>query len=421
MLTPIATEFAEKIILALLIGSLIGLERSHSKQQEIIGLRTFALVTLLGCLLGILSDPGYFGMSDLPMIGFVAIGILSIILYVSNVYRFKEIGMTTAVAILLSYTLGVIFSMGREHYTEAIFIAVIMTIILFSKDRLHRMVNKISHKEMLDLLEFMILVGIIYPFLPLEPIKFFIVTIELQTLWMLIVLISVMNLVGFIGCRLLSAKRSMEFIGLLGGLISQKVSCASLGDAYKKTKNADLIAGSLLMSNGSLLIRNLVILGLFVPSVVTKVILPVLVGFLMLELFGYLKIRKSEKAVLKIESPFNVKSAVKLSLKLFMIIILIELLVRYLPGMFLATMFIGGLLSGASTIASLSIITKSSPGLIQENMIVIGFGLILASELLFGAIPILWLKKSTKVVEKAFPYFLITTIVIGALTLMCLQ
>lgn len=405
-----------KLILAFFIGALLGLEREHSKQQEVVGLRTFALISLLGCLLTIIGSD-FLGTGYLAIAGFVVVGLLAVALYIMNLFKFKEIGMTTTIAILLAYVLGVMVCMGQEmsEFKDPVFIAIMVALILFTKDRLHRLVRNISHKEMLDLMEFLIIVGIIYPFIPQSPIDLSIISLDLNSLWLLVMLISIMNLIGFIGSRLITGKNSMGFIGLLGGLISQKVSCASLGEVYKKTQNADLVAGSLLMANASLLVRNLILIGLFVPiEVLGKLVVPVLVGFTLLAGFGYYKIRNSKKTLLKIESPFNVENAVQLSLKLFLIIVVMELLMKYMQHMFFVTIFVGGIVSGAATLASLAIIAKGPIG-IDPVTIILGFGIITISELLLGIIPILWLKKSMPVVPKYMPYAIVATLVFACI------
>ncbi|MCD4740155.1 DUF4010 domain-containing protein [archaeon] len=410
-----------KILVAFLIGALVGLERTHSKQQDMVGIRTLALIALLACLLGILGPS--MNADYLPVIGFIFTGFLATALYIMNLWKFREIGITTIISMLLTYVLGFMASLatGIGDFQTPIFIAVLISIILFTKDRLHQMIWEISHKEMLDLMEFLLIIGIIYPFISETPYEIIpgLLSLDLHSLWLLTVLISVMNLIGFIGSRIISTKKSLAIISLLSGLISQKVSCASLAHAYTKTKNADLVAGSMLMANASLLIRNLILVSLFVPIIVVeKLLIPVIVGFILLAGFGYYKIRKSKKALLKIESPFNVQNAVQLSLKLFVIIIAMELLIKYTQHLLFPTLFIGGVVSGAATLASLAIISKEIT--MAPLVLVLGFGIITISEMLLGIIPIFWIKKSMPVIPKYAPYAIIATLAFTiAVALIC--
>lgn len=403
----IGIDFAQKIILATLIGALMGLEREHSKHQEAVGLRTFSLVSLLGCVLGVLAKPELMSADYLPILGFFAVGLLSLALYVGNLFKFQEIGLTTTISLLLAYTMGALVSI--DMYTEAVFIAVLVVVILFAREKLHSLIRHLTQKEMIDLLEFLVIVGIVYPFIPTTPIEFIGISIDLRALWLLVVLISIVNLVGFVGSRILTTKKCVSLIGFLGGLISQKAGCSSLIQIYKKTKDANLVGGSLITLNASILLRNLVLIGVFVPLLLPDLILPVLSGFLILAVLGYSKLKDSKRIALKIKSPFDVKNAAQISIKLFIMITIIELLTHYFPEAFIATIFLGGIVSGASTIASLAIL--GSAGKLGIDAILLGFGVASASELLFGAVPLMWMDKALDVVKKSFAEMLIGVVV----------
>jgi uncharacterized membrane protein (DUF4010 family) len=399
----IGIVFAEQIVLSLLIGALLGLEREYTKSQEIAGLRTFSLIALLGCLLGILSDPQLWVEvsgasplpSSLPVYGFVGVGLLVLAMYVSNLFKFREIGLTTAISLLMVYVLGLFVS--KAMFMESVFLAVIVTIVLFTKERLHQIVDNVTHKEMIDLLWFLVIIGLIYPFVPEQPIDFFSVALNLQSLWLLIVLMSVMNLIGFLGSRMLTTEASMALIGLLGGLISQKVSCASLSEAYKKTKNLEMVSASFLMTNGSVLVRNLVLIGIIVPSLIKILAVPAIGGFVALAGIGYFKMKKAKKMLLQMESPFNVRKAVMLSLKLFSIFVVLDVLNLYFHQLFFFTVFLGGIVSGASTIASIALLTAGNQITMMEA--VMAFGIASVSELLVGHITVFWFDKSRKVIK----------------------
>ncbi|MCD6414911.1 MAG: MgtC/SapB family protein [Candidatus Diapherotrites archaeon] len=394
----IGLEFTQKIVLATLIGALMGLEREHSKHQEIAGLRTFSLISLLGCVLGILAGPELMSADYLPVLGFLAIGLLALALYIGNLFKFQEIGLTTTISLLLAYAMGALVSINC--YAEAVFIAVIVVLILFAREKLHRVVRHLTQKEMLDLIEFMVVIGIVYPFIPLAPINFAGISLDLRSLWLLVVLISIINLVGFIGSRLLTARKCVELIGFLGGLISQKASCSPLIQIYKKTKDINLVGGSLITLNASILLRNLALVGVFMPVLIVKLSPAAFLGFFALALLGYRRLRSSKKTVLKIKSPFDVMHAIGLSIKLFLMIIIIELFTHYFPDAFIPTIILGGLVSGASTVASLAILGSTKA--ITADMVVVGFAAASLSELLFGAIPLMWFYKALEIIKDSF-------------------
>ena len=88
--------FLQKMGLAILIGALLGLEREHTKHQEIAGLRTFALISLLGSVTVIVSEQ-LLKNFILVYIGFVAVAVFAIAMYVTGARR-KHVGFTTNIS-----------------------------------------------------------------------------------------------------------------------------------------------------------------------------------------------------------------------------------------------------------------------------------------------------------------------------------
>ena len=75
MLALVGFGLIGRIVLALAIGGVIGLEREHSKKQSILGLRTFAFISLLGMLLTELSKAYYFVAAAIGLVGIFSITI----------------------------------------------------------------------------------------------------------------------------------------------------------------------------------------------------------------------------------------------------------------------------------------------------------------------------------------------------------
>src|SRR5688572_1983645 len=101
------------MILALILGALIGLEREINERKDLastkskektalLGLRTFSLVAGLGSIAGLL----YFGFPLVSTALVVLFSALLLIFYVFDNTLTKDIGITTEIALIYSFLIG---------------------------------------------------------------------------------------------------------------------------------------------------------------------------------------------------------------------------------------------------------------------------------------------------------------------------
>jgi len=122
-----------KLLLALILGSFIGLERTMAGKQA--GMRTYALVTMGSCLFVLVGESlrplysGYAGFNPIFMasqiivgIGFIGAGL--IIFQGQNVH-----GLTTAAGLWVSAGLGMAVGFGLFVLS---LIAALLTLVIFS-------------------------------------------------------------------------------------------------------------------------------------------------------------------------------------------------------------------------------------------------------------------------------------------------
>lgn len=364
--------FLERVVLSILVGALIGLERQYSKHQEIVGLRTFALISLLGALCVLLSD--YFVGDILIALGFIAICIFSIFFYIRGTIIGKGKGFTTNIALIIAYTLGVLAGFGL--YAESIFLSITVAVLLFSKERLHHLVKNLTEKEVGDLLEFLILLGIIYPIIP-NTITWHGITIPLFTIWALIVLISLVNFAIFISARHMSSKHEIETLSFLGGIVGSTATTASLVGLFKKDKKIPaMMVGGFLLVNAAMLLRNFLFVSITVPETIKTLALPIAISIICLVVFAYLNFKKRKKAPkLQIKSPFNVLHGLKLGLAILVLYVILNFVKDSVGNQALfLTAFLGGLVESSAT--TLSLISLFSTGFIS---IVVLSGAIIAN------------------------------------------
>ena len=352
MLSLLEGIFLDRIAIALLVGALLGFEREYAK-KKIVGLRTFSLTSLAGALLVMLSA-SMLGDYLLVVLGFCFISAIGAIYYYFGAMHEKESGFTTSMALIISYLLGVL--VGFSYFTEAIFLSITVAIILFSKQKLHDLVDRLTEKEMADILEFLVVLGIIYPLIPAQTTLLG-VNIPLMTMWILVVTISVINFIAFVSSKYLSSKREVEALSFLGGLISSSATLIELTQICKKEKKLfNVLGGGFLILSAASIIRNFIIVALTAPAIIALLGIPVLMAAGITLLLGFKKIEvKGSYPKLQIGSPFNVAQGVKLAVAIFVLYFALNFIGTsgYSQFIFLFA-FIGGFVETSAMMISLT-------------------------------------------------------------------
>ncbi|HEY8539022.1 MAG TPA: MgtC/SapB family protein, partial [Steroidobacteraceae bacterium] len=153
-------EFVLPTAVALGSGLLIGAERERSKgtgpQREIAGVRTFTIASLLGVFSALTESVAL-------IVAFaLLIGAIAIAGYIQT--RSEDPGITTEVALLATFAIGVL-SAERPEYSGAA--AVLVTVLLAARPWLHDIVkSRITDREMHDGLLLLAAALIVLPMLP---------------------------------------------------------------------------------------------------------------------------------------------------------------------------------------------------------------------------------------------------------------
>lgn len=245
--------------LALAIGLLVGLERGWKDRgrapgQRSAGLRTFALVGLLGGLWGLLSEKGGGGVMLVAVfLGFAALVGVG---YAAAAMRRGELGMTTEVAALVTFALGALATLGREK--EAVFGAVVTTALLGFKPLLHAWLERIGRAELEAALKFLLISAAVLPNLPdrgYGPWE----ALNPYHIWWMVVLIAGISFAGYLAVKALGAKGGILVTGLLGGLVSSTAVTLAMARADQRAPRAWLLhAASIVVASTVMFPRILV-------------------------------------------------------------------------------------------------------------------------------------------------------------------
>ena len=242
------TEYAQAFATSIAIGLLIGLERERQSDVKA-GLRTFALVSMLGCLSGLLAHATNNGW--IIAAGFVVVAAMMIAAIVSDPLDDGDPGTTSVVALLVCYALGAAVWFG--YATLAVMLAIATTMLLYFKAELHGISRNLTSKDLLSVLQFGVLSFVILPILPdrdFGPYN----ALNPRQIWWMVVLISGLSLAGYAALRMIGVRHGATLLGLFGGLASS--TATTMVFARHARSHVDMARTAMLV----ILLANLVVM-----------------------------------------------------------------------------------------------------------------------------------------------------------------
>ena len=201
------------------IGLLIGLERERNPAGKA-GVRTFALVSLLGTLASLLG--GYVDTAWLLPAGLLAVTGMLIVAY-ARVPPTEDPGTTTVAAAGVAYLLGALAGLGEATLAAAL--AILVTALLYFKPELESWSAALKREEQVSLLQFLVITFIVLPILPDRTYGPYGV-LNPREIWLMVVLISGVGVASYMAMRVAGERHGTLLTGLLGGLVSSTATTA---------------------------------------------------------------------------------------------------------------------------------------------------------------------------------------------------
>ena len=350
-------QTALRLLSALLIGMLIGIERgweAREKQsgQRIAGIRTHALVGLLGGLGVLLSN--LVGSWAWPTL-LLALTAASLSAYRIHSQQTGDLSITGLVSLLLTFCFGALAMAGE--LVLAATAAVVTVILLDNKREIHGLLSKLQAHELDAGFKLLLISVVVLPLLPntsMGPYQ----AINPLEIWWMVVLIAMISFVGYFAMRGWGASKGILFTSLSAGLSS---STALTLQFARQSRDAPalspLLASGILLACGTMFPRILIYCALISPSLLSSLIAPVLVMTFALYLPALLiwrthKVESINSPELK-QNPLDLSSAVSFGLLLGGIMLLAAWLQDLMgdQGLYL--------LAAASGIADVDAITLS--------------------------------------------------------------
>jgi uncharacterized membrane protein (DUF4010 family) len=272
-------EFYPRFVVALVIGLLLGIERGWKQRAQAsaereAGIRTFTLVSLMGFAAGMLA-----GDTGLLFPSVIGAGLLALVVasYFSDASRADaDRGMTTEVAIMLTYVLGVACASGA--LSQAAIIAVITVVLLDQKSALHDFLRGLQHAEIVAALKLLVVAVVLLPIVPSQGFGPGGVLNPYELCWAVVV-IAAMGLAGYAAIRAAGPERGALLMGLFGGLVSSTSVTVSAARAARAQPAASLaLASAIVVAQAVMFVRIAALVYALNAALFDVILLPLLLG-----------------------------------------------------------------------------------------------------------------------------------------------
>jgi len=203
--------------------------------------------------------------------------VLTITGYVIESRANPDHGMTTEVALLLTFVLGTLAV--AESRLLAASIAVVTALLLSLKGRLHGALRKLSEAELSGALKLLFISVVLLPALPNQgygPWQAF----NPYTTWWMVVLIASIGFAAYVAIRLLGTRHGLLVTALLGGIVSSTAMTITLARLDREKLRPALAAG-LLATSALMFPRVLLEVGLVNRTLLQSLLAPMLTAGLL--------------------------------------------------------------------------------------------------------------------------------------------
>ena len=303
----------------LAIGLIIGVERYKDRGEKDVksaGMRTFAVIALLGGICALLDNP------MLSIITFFSMILLLTIGY----WRQSEhsLGLTTEMSAMLTFWMGFLV---KDHERLMLSLAIVVVLLLASKRSLHKFVRgTVSEIEFFDTVKFLVVVFVVLPLLPdhdMGPHGFF----NPHKAWILVIIVSSLSYAGYILIRLFGSRRGVGVSALVGGLVSTTAVTVTLAQQSRQNPSHSRLYGvTAVLANSIQFPRLLVLIWIVFPDLGVAMSIP-LMGMFITGLMGAWLIGrkgdwKSEELNVTLKNPYSFLPALKFA-ALFVVVLFV--------------------------------------------------------------------------------------------------
>ena len=236
----VLTELGDDRVLArlgvaLAVGLLVGFQRQFAKQGAgadlFAGARSFGLIGLIGGLGALLADR--FDSVSVFAATLIVVGAVVAIGYLSGV-RDGSHGLTTELAAIVTFMAGALAGIGELALAVAVSVAT--TALLAAKPYTRSFVSHIDQQDVEATVQFAVLVALVLPVLPRDPIgsEPFDAASPFKV-GLMVVFILGLSFLGYVLIKIVGPRRGIGLTGILGGLVSSTAVTLSMSERSKSS------------------------------------------------------------------------------------------------------------------------------------------------------------------------------------------
>ncbi len=355
------------LAIALLLGGIIGLERGWEAREQkagerIAGIRTFALIGLLGGIAAVLAQEITEWAFPVLLVSVVAIALVA---YSERLEHIRNFSITGTIGMVLTFCYGAVAVAVDPAIATAA--AVVTAIILDNKPEIHGFIHQLKEHELDAALKLLVISAVMLPLLPntdmgpggaLNPYE----------IWWMVVLIASVSFVGYFAIRVAGTEKGILFTSLFAGLSSSTALTLHFSRQSRQAPAlAPQLASGILIACGTMFPRILIYCAVINRDLLAQLMLPVIVMTVLLYVPAILiwmrnrdglEINRPELT----QNPLDLKSALMFGALLTAILVLAEVLKNWLgdTGVYV--------LAATSGIADVDAITLSLTRMSQTSL-----------------------------------------------------
>ncbi|HSH49112.1 MAG TPA: MgtC/SapB family protein [Halomonas sp.] len=279
-----ANESAIRLGVALLLGTLVGIERGWAAREQqpgerIAGIRTHALVGLLGGIAALLSRT--VSAWAFPLI-FLAVAGIALVAWRARLSDHRDFSITGLIGLLLTFCFGAVAVEVDAALATAC--AVATTLILDNKREIHGLLNKLQAHELDAGLKLLVISAVMLPLLPNRPMGPG-NALNPYEIWWMVVLIASVSFVGYFAIRAGGTEKGILFTGLFAGLSSSTALTLHFARQSRLAPAlSSMLAAGILIACGTMFPRILLYAAVISPGLLPTLALPIMLMSLSLYL-----------------------------------------------------------------------------------------------------------------------------------------